>query len=180
MESRIEELEKELKAARKAYYNLNPIISDQEYDAKKDELERLCPKSKEVTTIGAEPATHTVWQKEAHEIPMGSLNKVNSKDEFHNWCITTSYNEFVITYKLDGVSLSVTYDNGKLQKAIMRGNGIIGENITANAVQIPNLPKEIPITTERVTVRGEVLMKKDVFEEKYYPRTALQIQSATG
>jgi DNA ligase (NAD+) len=183
---RIEELRIKLRSARQAYFNLTPEISDQEYDALKDELLKLSPNDPEITKIGASPPQYTVWEKVEHKIPMGSLNKVNNTTEFIEWIQSTgSCNDFnyegylLVTHKIDGSSLEVVYENGKLIRSVTRGNGKIGEDITVNAVQIPNLPKSIPIK-EEVTVRGEVVMFKDVFEQHYSEQYANPRNTAAG
>jgi DNA ligase (NAD+) len=183
---RIEELRIKLRSARQAYFNLTPEISDQEYDALKDELLKLSPNDSEITKIGASPPQYTVWEKIEHKIPMGSLNKVNNTTEFIEWVQSTgSCNDFnyesylLVTHKIDGSSLEVVYENGKLIRSVTRGNGKIGEDITVNAVQIPNLPKSIPIK-EEVTVRGEVVMFKDIFEQHYSEQYANPRNTAAG
>lgn len=185
-ENRIGELKTKLREARQAYFNLSPIISDQEYDALKDELAKLSPNDPEVQKVGASPPTHTIWEKVEHKIPMGSLNKVNETAEFIEWVQSTgSCNDFnyegylLTTHKIDGSSLEVVYEDGKLVRTVTRGDGKIGEDITVNAIQIPNLPKTIPIT-EEVTVRGEVVMFKNVFEQHYAEQYANPRNTAAG
>ena len=183
-EERIEALRAELKAAKEAYYNLSPVMSDQEFDAKKDELARLSPEDEEVVTVGAAPPKYSVWEKVAHEIPMGSLSKVNETEEFAEWAGKTGLEDadpcFLITYKIDGSSLEAVYENGKLIRCVTRGDGKVGEDITHNASQIPDLPKEIPVHWERVVVRGEVVMPKSVFEAKYAEEYANPRNTAAG
>lgn len=184
-DERVEYLRRKLRSARQAYYNLFPEISDQEYDALKDELLRLSPDDPEVTQVGASPPKHTVWEKVEHKIPMGSLNKVNSTAEFIEWvqstgsCTDYMQDYLLITHKIDGSSLEVVYEDGKLVRAVTRGNGKIGEDITVNAIQIPNLPQAIPIK-EEVTVRGEVVMLKNVFEQHYSEQYANPRNTAAG
>lgn len=182
-EVNIDELRKELKEARESYYNLTPTMSDIEYDTKKELLESISPEDKEVTIVGAEPPKYSVWEKVKHEITMGSLNKVNEISEFDEWSdkITekTGETEFIITYKLDGSSLEIVYDKGKLVRCVTRGDGITGEDITENAVKIPNIPKEIAIE-EKVVVRGEVMMTKSVFNEIYSNKYANPRNTAAG
>ena len=182
-EVNIDELRKELKEARESYYNLTPTMSDIEYDTKKELLESISPEDKEVTIVGAEPPKYSVWEKVKHAITMGSLNKVNEISEFDEWSdkITekTGETEFIITYKLDGSSLEIVYDKGKLVRCVTRGDGITGEDITENAVKIPNIPKEIAIE-EKVVVRGEVMMTKSVFNEIYSNKYANPRNTAAG
>jgi len=188
MDSEIKKLQKELKEAREAYYNLTPTLSDQEYDAKIDKLRQLAPQDFEVTTIGATPSAHSIWEKIQHEIPMGSLNKVNEVEDFVEWVVDlenevngeTKPEELLITYKLDGSSLEVIYDKGNLVRGVTRGDGKIGEDVTYNIIQIPNLPKSVPITSERIHVRGEIMMLKKTFEQYYSNQYANPRNTAAG
>ena len=176
----IETLRKELKNARETYYNLDPVLTDQEYDAKKARLAKLCPEDEEVVAVGADPPRYSVWEKIQHEIPMGSLDKVNSNDEFMDWVEKTGNMPCLITHKIDGSSMELVYSDGKLVRCVTRGNGIVGEDVTTNVRQIPDVPKEIPITNENVIVRGEVVMMKSVFEETYADRYANPRNTAAG
>lgn len=176
----IERLKEELSKAREAYYNLSPEMTDQEYDAKLDRLRVLSPNDVEVKAVGAKPPQYSVWEKVKHEIPMGSLDKVNSEEEFMSWVEKTENQLFLITHKIDGSSMELVYSNGKLVRCVTRGDGIIGEDVTTNVCQIPNIPKEIPITNEDVLVRGEVVMMKHVFEEMYADRYANPRNTAAG
>jgi DNA ligase (NAD+) len=186
-DERIEELRGKLQEARKAYYNLTPKIADQEYDALKDELLRLSPNDPEIAAVGAFPSKYTVWEKVEHKIPMGSLNKVNETTEFIEWVHFTGIHQHVselddpllITHKIDGSSLEVVYEDGKLVRAVTRGNGKIGEDVTVNVTQIPNLPKSIPIK-EEIIVRGEIVMLKDIFEQYYSEQYANPRNTAAG
>jgi DNA ligase (NAD+) len=164
--SEIQKLKNELHQARLAYYNMNPIISDQEYDAKKTRLASLEPQNEEITAIGAPPPQISVWEKIKHKMPMGSLDKVNTSDEFMEWIQTTKCEEFLFTHKIDGSSLELVYENGSLIRGVTRGDGKIGEDITQNIKQIPSIPNEISDKLE-VIVRGEVVMLKEIFQ-KYY------------
>jgi len=177
---RIQELENLLKKAREAYYNLEPAMSDSEYDARKAELMYLNPVSKEIVAVGAKAMKNSAWQKAEHTIPMGSLEKVNSKDEFFKWCEGTGAYEFLLTHKIDGSSMELIYKSGKLIQAITRGDGLVGEDVTSNVMQIPTIPHTIPYDNNDVTVRGEVVMFKDVFKEKYEKEYANPRNTANG
>lgn len=179
MSQDVEALRQLLKEAREGYYNLSPIISDIEYDAKKELLASLSPEDEEVKIVGASPSKHSVWEKVKHEMQMGSLNKVNEPSEFDEWVEKTGADEFVITYKLDGSSLEIVYENGSLTRCVTRGDGIIGEDITENAVNIPSIPKDIVIK-EKVVVRGEVVMTKEVFISSYADKYANPRNTAAG
>lgn len=175
----IENIVPRLKAAREAYYLLSPIISDQEFDALKERLKDLDPFHAELIVVGAKTPSGSPWEKVAHEIPMGSLDKVNTKEEFGEWAEGTGAKTFLFTYKIDGSSLEVVYENGKLQRCVTRGDGNIGEDVTFNAVKIPDIPRIIELK-EKITVRGEVVMMKKVFEEKYAEKYANPRNTAAG
>ena len=177
----ITELRSKLKTAREAYYNLSPVISDLEYDALKDTLRQLAPDDVEVTAVGAVAPKYSVWDKVEHEIPMGSLNKVNQESGFRKWIIDQNLESqsLLITYKLDGSSLEVIYEDGNLKRCSTRGNGVIGEDITANAIKIDNLPKQIS-KSGKIIVRGEVLMHKDIFQNLYSKDYANPRNTAAG
>jgi DNA ligase (NAD+) len=179
MESEIDDIISRLKLAREAYYNLDPIIEDIEYDALKDRLRELDPFHEEVIAVGAEVPSDAPWAKIAHEMPMGSLDKVNTQEEFKEWALGTGASTFMITHKLDGSSLELVYENGLLQRCVTRGNGSIGEDITLNAIKIPNIPRRIE-NREKFIVRGEVIMTKKVFQEKYSGEYANPRNTAAG
>lgn len=167
-----EVLIKELAEAREAYYNLTPTMPDGVYDTKKARLKELVPKHFEVTAVGAEPPRDSPWEKVAHEIPMGSLDKVNTIEEFDEWVSRTEGAvHFGITHKIDGASLELVYKAGKLVRGVTRGGGTIGEDVTQNIAKIPDLPKRLTQDTD-ATVRGEVVMFKSTFAEKYADRYA--------
>ena len=168
MDDEVKKLAEELAGYREAYYNLDPLVPDDIYDAKKEALRKLCPEHFEVTAVGAEPPRNSPWEKVAHEISMGSLNKVNIVEEFDEWVSKTEgATHFGITHKIDGASLELIYKAGKLVRGVTRGgSNQIGENVTSNIVKIPDLPKELALATD-ATVRGEVVMFKNVFTDKY-------------
>ena len=166
MKYSIDELSEKLKAAREAYYNLDPVMTDSEYDLLLRELKSLSPNHQEVVKVGAEIADNSPFIKVKHEIPMGSLNKVNSYEEFLSWSKKLNTSDLFISHKIDGISMELTYENGKFTRAVTRGDGIIGEDVTHNIKLIKSIPKEI--SAEGVCyVRGEVVMLKSVFQEKF-------------
>ena len=167
MDDEAKELAKELAEYREAYYNLESLVPDEVYDTKKARLRELAPEHEEVTAVGAEPPKNSPWEKVAHEIPMGSLDKVNTVDEFDEWVSKTGGAvHFGITHKIDGASLELVYRAGKLVRGVTRGGGMIGEDVTRNIAKIPDLPKELTRDID-ATVGGEVVMFKNVFADKY-------------
>jgi DNA ligase (NAD+) len=180
-EARIAHLRARRQEAREAYYNLTPIMDDPSYDALGAELESLSPADPDLSVVGAPAPKVSVWEKAEHLIPMGSLSKVNTVEEFGEWVEKTGRAlDFVITHKIDGSSMELVYSGGKLVRCVTRGDGLVGEDVTDNVSRIPSVPKEIPISHEDVIVRGEVVMLKSVFEEKYSSDFANPRNTAAG
>lgn len=163
---RIVELVDELNKARYAYYSKNiELMSNLDYDAKYDELEAL---EKETgIVLSASPTVNVGAEvveflpKEAHESPMLSLDKTKEPEALAEWL---NGKEGLLSWKLDGLTVVVTYEGGKLVKAVTRGNGHVGEVITQNAKMFQNLPLEIPCKG-KVVLRGEAFIKYSDFEE---------------
>ncbi len=175
-------LRDELKKHREEYYNLEPTVSDNVYDAKLARLRELSPEDEEVKAVGAAAPRVSVWEKVKHKIPMGSLSKANTEAELREWAaregIDTSA-ELLYTYKIDGSSMELVYEEGRLVRAVTRGDGIVGEDVTANVRKIPDVQLVIPIV-EDVTIRGEVVMAKEVFEREYAGEYANPRNTANG
>jgi DNA ligase (NAD+) len=169
----------DLKRYREAYYNLDPVATDQEYDTKKARLMELDPNHFEVVTVGAAPSKISVWEKTRHEIPMGSLNKANSQEEFDKWASETGETNFFVTHKIDGSSMELVYQAGKLVRCITRGDGIIGEDVTTNISQVPSVPKQLKDPVD-VIIRGEIVMYKNVFQTLYANTYANPRNTAAG
>ena len=153
------------KAARVYYQESNEIISNQEYDRLYDELEAL---EKETGIVLANsPTVNVGYQvvsslpKERHPSPMLSLDKTKDIDALSQWL---GDREGILSWKLDGLTIVLTYEDGKLTKAVTRGDGIIGEVITNNARVFDNIPVTIPYK-DRVVVRGEAVISYRDFEK---------------
>ena len=163
---RIKELVEKLNEASKKYYQEDTeIMSNLEYDALYDELVEL---EKETGIVMSNsPTVHVGYEivselpKEAHEHPMLSLDKTKSVEALAAWLGT---HQGVISWKLDGLTVVLTYENGTLVKAVTRGNGLEGEVITNNARVFANIPKEIPYKG-KLTIRGEAVIKYSDFEK---------------
>lgn len=163
---RIKELVAVLNKASRAYYAEDrEIMSNLEYDALYDELEAL---EKETGIVLANSPTVNVGYeavdelpKERHETPMLSLDKTKSREELRDWL---QEHPAVLSWKLDGLTIVLTYRGGKLEKAVTRGNGEIGEVITNNAKTFVNLPLSIPYQGELV-LRGEAVISYSDFEK---------------
>lgn len=172
---RMEFLRQELEKHNKLYYeNDAPIISDFEYDAMLRELEELEAKYP-IYALPDSPTKHVggrvneKFSKVTHEVPMKSLGDVFSKEEVLDFIsrVRQSVGEsdlsFVVERKIDGLSVSVEYENGRMVRASTRGDGLVGEDITENARTIKNLPQKIDPSIPYLEVRGEVYMPFEVF-----------------
>lgn len=164
--SKIKELEEKINKARLNYYNGSSTVSDKVFDTWISELETLDPKNPAVIGIGAEPVSS--WDKFTHKIPMGSLNKAQTDDEFKNWHnkYASDKNDFLLTLKLDGLSVSLIYENGVLVKGVTRGSGVTGEIITPNIIKMGGVPLRLKEKLN-LTVRGEILLSKDNFKNHF-------------
>ncbi len=163
---RINELIELLNEASKAYYQESrEIMSNFEYDKLYDELEAL---ERETGIVMAQSPTRNVGYevlselpKEAHPAPMLSLDKTKEVGALQDWLADQ---QGVLSWKIDGLTVVLTYRDGQLFKAVTRGNGEIGEVVTANARVFRNLPMEIPFKGELV-LRGEACIKYSDFEK---------------
>lgn len=162
---RMKELIDILNKASKAYYqDDSQIMSDHEYDKLYDELVEL---EKESGIIYGGSPTHRVGytvlsslQKVKHESPILSLDKTKSTERLASWL---GLNEGIISWKLDGLTIVLTYNNGVLERAVTRGNGEVGEDITHNANYFKNLPNKILFNGE-LNLRGEGIISYSEFE----------------
>lgn len=163
---RIKELVELLNKAGRAYYQeAEEIMSNFEYDKLYDELLSL---EKETGIVLANSPTVNVGYevvselpKEQHGSPMLSLDKTK---EVETLAAFAGERKCLLSWKLDGLTVVLTYNNGSLQKAVTRGNGQVGEVITANARTFKNIPVSIPFKGE-LTLRGEAVIKYSDFEE---------------
>ena len=163
---RIRELIGTLRAAGRAYYQESrEIMSNFEYDKLYDELVSL---EKETGIVFANSPTQNVGYevvsalpKERHEKPMLSLNKTKSVEELADWL---GGQTGLLSWKIDGLTIVLTYQNGTLVKAVTRGNGEIGEVITANAKAFVNVPLNISYQGELI-LRGEAIIRYSDFEK---------------
>lgn len=173
--SRIAELADKITQARTDYYNHQPTVSDKIFDAWCDELRVLDCSHIALTAVGA-PIVASEWKKAKHQIPMGSLNKVNLPIEMVAWAKDKNDNGlWFVTEKLDGLSIELVYENGKLAQAITRGDGIEGEDITVNVARMGGVNVDLG-TDFNGSLRGEIIMTKSAwkthFPDKANPRNA--------
>ena len=163
---RMKELGKKLREASRAYYQEDrEIMSNVEYDALYDTLSAL---EKETGIVLADSPTVNVGYeaveqlpKEEHERPMLSLDKTKEREALREFI---GEHPTLLSWKLDGLTIVLTYENGELIKAVTRGNGIVGEVITNNARVFKNIPLKISFK-ERLVLRGEAIITYSDFEK---------------
>ena len=162
---RMKELAQKLDKAAKAYYQEDTeIISNREYDQMYDELQAL---EKETGTVLANSPTISVGYeaveqlpKEEHETPMLSLDKTKDREVLREFI---GEHQTLLSWKLDGLTVVLTYENGELVKAVTRGNGVVGEVVTNNARVFKNIPLKIPYQG-RLVLRGEAIITYSDFQ----------------
>jgi DNA ligase (NAD+) len=163
---RIEQLEYVIRKYQKLYYGGEAEISDGEFDLLWDELKTLAPNNPVILGIGDVSDNIDGFPKAKHLIPMGSQEKAANPGEFLAWTAKHPLPEFLAQYKLDGASLEMQYENGALVKAVTRGDGIIGDDITANALRMAGVPEKLDLPFSG-GVRGEVVMLREIWRQKY-------------
>ena len=156
---RMKELIPVLKEAGKAYYQESrEIMSNFEYDRLYDELTSL--EEETGVILSGSPTQQVGYEvlselpKETHEAPMLSLDKTKSTEDLQEWL---GSQKGLLSWKMDGLTIVLTYENGSLIKAVTRGNGEIGEVITANARAFSNIPLSIAYKGQLV-LRGEAVI----------------------
>ena len=163
---RMKELIEVLNKASKAYYAEDTeIMSNAEYDALYDEL--LMLEEKTGTVLAGSPTVNVGYEavdnlpKETHESPMLSLDKTKDREALRDWL---NGHEALLSWKLDGLTIVLTYENGTLSKAVTRGNGEVGEVVTNNAKTFINLPHKIAYKGKLI-IRGEAVISYDDFNK---------------
>jgi DNA ligase (NAD+) len=178
IESRLAELRKEINYHSYRYHTLDdPLVSDVEYDRLMTELRDLEEQYPQLITadsptqrVGAEPLDG--FAKVSHPVPMTSLGNAFDDNDMRSWLvrverllpagISLADLEFVVEPKIDGLAVALTYENGLLIRGATRGNGVVGEDVTANVKTIKSIPLRIPVnskaltTPTRLEVRGEI------------------------
>ena len=149
------------------YYNQAiSEISDAEFDSLWSELKRLDPQNPQLEMVGSDSIPGS--KKVTHLFPMRSLDKATTIKEIRHFVSETTVDgkQFVCQPKLDGSALSIEYRRGRLVRAATRGNGTRGEDVTANARRISNVPESINWDGD-CHIRGEVIMPLSIFHKKY-------------
>ena len=176
IQNEIEKLRRELEYHNKLYYVLDaPVISDYEYDMLMQRLKKLEAEHPELITpdsptqrVGGEALSQ--FEPVTHQVPLESLTDVFSYEELFAFgdrmdALLTEPHDYVVEPKIDGLSMSLEYENGVFVRGATRGDGVTGENVTENLRTVRSLPLHIENAPERLIVRGEVYMAKSVFEQ---------------
>ncbi len=169
----IESLSDKLRTYQRAYYvDACPLVSDLEYDRLFDRLQKLEDEHPDLRfadsptqRVGSD--LNSEFPEVRHTIPVLSLDKAYKSAEVSSWMSKTESKaeqelSFVVEEKMDGVSIVLYYEKGLLVRAVTRGNGLVGNDVTANLKTIASIPLRIP-TEESVAVRGEVFLPKEDF-----------------
>ena len=171
---RLDELKQIIEKANRSYYDLDsPILEDDEYDAFMRELRGIEQQFPKLLTADSPSqrvggTAQSTFEKVQHEVQMGSLQDVFSfseMQEFVERVKADGANEFTVEPKIDGLSVSLVYENGVLVQGSTRGDGFIGEDITSNLKTIRSIPLKIDEKLPVLEVRGEVYMPKKSFAE---------------
>ncbi|HPC98382.1 MAG TPA: NAD-dependent DNA ligase LigA [Bacteroidales bacterium] len=186
---RVEALRREINEHNRLYYVLNqPVISDFEYDLLVHELETLEKRFPELASddsptrvVGSDLTREFVQYR--HKYPMLSLSNTYSEEELNdfNRRVTEQAGmqvQYVCEPKFDGASISITYRNGRLFRALTRGDGTSGDDVTRNILTIKSIPAVIKGDDypQEFTIRGEILLSRNVFDELNRERASLGLQ----
>ena len=176
VQKEITKLRRELEYHSKLYYVLDaPVISDYEYDMLMNRLKALEAEHPELIT--PDSPTQRVggvalskFEQVRHQVPLESLTDVFSLDELYAFgermdSLIEAGHSYTVEPKIDGLSMSLEYENGVFVRGATRGDGLVGENVTENLRTVRSLPLRIENAPERLIVRGEVYMSKAVFRE---------------
>lgn len=172
----ITQLRKEIEYHSALYYNNDaPEISDYDYDMLMQRLKKLEAEHPELVTADSPTqkvggAAQNQFTSVQHEVPLESLTDVFSYDELFAFGerMDSSINEiheYCVEPKIDGLSMSLEYENGIFVRGATRGNGLVGEDVTENLRTVRNLPMKLEGAPEKLIVRGEVYMSKEVFRQ---------------
>ena len=138
----IKSLAAEIRHHKRLYYlDAKPEISDAEFDALEAQLRDLDPDHPVLKEVGSD--LMGFGDKVQHRFPMGSLDKIHTEDEVRSWIKSHSETPVFAEWKLDGLAMSLLYLNGKLIRAASRGDGVEGELVTENALQVSWIPASI-------------------------------------
>ena len=176
VQKEIDKLRREIEYHSKLYYVMDaPVISDYEFDMLMQRLKKLESEHPELITpdsptqrVGGQALSQ--FEQVRHQVPLESLTDVFSYDELFAFgermdSLLSEAHDYVVEPKIDGLSMSLEYENGVFVRGATRGDGVVGENVTENLRTVRSLPLRIENAPEKLIVRGEVYMSKAVFAE---------------
>ena len=160
----LDHLADRLRKASAAYYGPSgPIMSDAAFDALELKLRKSAPDHPVFAEVGAPSSSG--WAKVSHPVPMGSLNKAQTLEDFNSWAVDDE-EDLIVSDKLDGISILMTYEKGELVRAETRGDGEVGDDITRNVRVMQGVPSHI-LYDETCYIRGEIVCCKTDFAEHF-------------
>lgn len=171
IEKRIKHLTSEIIKHNNAYYvNNSPTISDLEYDILYKELSQLLEEYPQYLTHDSPVNKITAdsnngFKQHTHISKMYSLDNTYNTEELDSFIKKTAAPEYCVECKIDGLAIDLVYINGKFTRAITRGDGLIGDDVTQNFLQIKDVPLEIDMKSGIIEIRGEVYITKDQFQK---------------
>ena len=176
IQKEIDKLRREIEYHSRLYYVMDaPVISDYEFDMLMQRLKQMEAEHPELITpdsptqrVGGQALSQ--FEQVQHQVPLESLTDVFSYDELFAFgermdSLIPEPHDYVVEPKIDGLSMSLEYENGVFVRGATRGDGLVGENVTENLRTVRSLPLRIENAPERLIVRGEVYMSKAVFQE---------------
>ena len=164
MNERIEKLAGLIEKYQASYYTGEGEIPDEEFDLLWDELKSLSPDHPVLQKVGRDNIDG--FPKAKHIIPMGSQEKAQNHEEFLAWAKKVNAHSYIVQHKLDGASLGLQYEKGRLKTALTRGDGITGDDITNNVRRMSGVIEKIAADFTG-GVRCEVIMTREIWQEKY-------------
>jgi DNA ligase (NAD+) len=163
LRTEIDSIVKKMVEAREAYYNTGTsIMSDQEYDALEATIAQHDPLNPVLEKVGHTPSS--AWEKGRHQIPMGSLEKCHTEADVRKWAKKYKDQKFIMQLKLDGLSVSLDYENEAFKRALVRGDGVEGEDISDNVRLMKNFKNTLEDSGPSISVRAEMIIGKEDFE----------------
>lgn len=167
----IPELEKFILEQSEIYYKKGGVggVDDVTYDKYEDRLRYLDPNNKVLKKVGSGKEEKEVFDgfpKEKHRMFMGSQQKAKNIEEFEKWFKKRYDAKYIIQFKFDGISLELQYDDGNLIRAVTRGDGDIGDDITNNVRKMKGVETKLP-SLFTGSLRGEIIMDRQVFKERF-------------
>lgn len=191
-QKRMEELREQVQYHNARYHGHDdPEISDAEFDELTRELRQLEIEHPELVddsspTLSVGSAAITTFDPVVHRVPMTSLDNAMDESELRAWGDRVAKGlgdqtvRYVCELKIDGLAISIRYENGALVQAATRGDGKVGEDVTANVATISSLPKKITSAPEVVEVRGEIFMSIAAFEKLKAEREAENLERVSN